>query len=68
MTNRFLEAQNLPNLGKGPKSEHMKYYSGGKLDVPTKPQPKCMLCHRFGHMAPDCRTPPKEMLRYKLCG
>uniref|UniRef100_A0A131YW51 Reverse transcriptase n=1 Tax=Rhipicephalus appendiculatus TaxID=34631 RepID=A0A131YW51_RHIAP len=65
-TDRFLEAQNLPNLGKSP--EGVKDSGAKPTETSRKPQLKCILCHRLGHLAPDCRTPPKQMLKCKLCG
>lgn len=66
LTDRFLEAQNLTNIGKGP--DPAKESSGKPTEASRKPQLKCILCHRFGHLAPDCRNPPKQMLKCKLCG
>ncbi|XP_072143700.1 uncharacterized protein [Dermacentor andersoni] len=65
LTDRFLEAQNWTNLGKGP--DNTKDSGGKNIEAPRKPQLMCTLCHRFGHLAPDCRAPPKRMLKCELC-
>lgn len=65
MTDHFLEAQNLPNLEKGPEN---KDFGVKTNEASRKSQVEVILCNSFGHLAPDCRTPPKKLLKCKLCG
>lgn len=54
VADRFLEAQNLSNLGKLPRDapEGTK----GAAETPRRVAQKCFLCHRPGHRAQDCPT------------
>lgn len=63
---RFIEAQNLSNLGKVP--EDAKDVTRNPTDAPRKPPPRCMLCKRLGHQAHECRNPAKEVTKCKFCG
>ncbi|XP_077531154.1 uncharacterized protein LOC144143244 [Haemaphysalis longicornis] len=65
-TDRFIEAQNLSNLGKfsGDDRDTDKVAADSRKKVP----PKCFVCNRPGHQAQDCRNTPKDPAKCTTCG
>ncbi|XP_077554001.1 uncharacterized protein LOC144168882 isoform X1 [Haemaphysalis longicornis] len=54
VSDRFLEAQSLKNLGKF-KEDTPTHAGSSHTDGAAKKGPTCFICGRVGHRAPDCR-------------
>lgn len=66
VTDRFLEAQNLANLGKVPAD--VRDDPKGATDTQKRTPQKCFLCDRPGHRAQNCPTVARGNTTCSQCG